>query len=176
MSDILEATSDSLELMVDGTLRKFCIITAYGRAQLLRDDLKRRQTEFKDAKARQVENLKIIEATSQQMMAELEQFDKKYPTEVTEENWWDFVNNLTNDPVLYQASLSITYPDEAEALSKKATLTIAEKAKICGLSVVIKPSGEANPQTPESIPPTYSTPATNSTGDTPSQESSTIAA
>ncbi len=162
MSDLLEATETHVDSTVDGTTRKFLFLCAYDRAEILRADLKRRQEGRDERKKKLVENLKLAGIEKEQMFAELETFDDQYPEEVTEQDWINFVNSPLNDVTILEASLAKTYPDDAPAIAKKARLTLAEKAKVCGLVVAsAQPDGDADPNAPA---PTavYGTPAAES--------------
>jgi hypothetical protein len=179
MSDIIEATEDRIVRKVAGTDRTFLIVDAYDRAALLRDDLEQRRSARAARKLKLIENLKLAEIKGEQMYAELESFDDNDPEHVTEQDWITLVNDPMWEVAILTRSLAKTYPDEAEAIAKASRLNLADKARLCGLSVVEQRSkGEAeetsdpNPSTPTTLG-TYGTPATSSTGEKPTPESAT---
>lgn len=168
MSDVLKVTETSITRDVAGEKRVFAFLTAYDRAELLRADLEQRQKARAEKKKNLLENLKLAGITGETMFAELENFDAQYPETVNEEDWITLVNSPLAEIDIYTKSLK-AYP-EAEAIAKGARLSIEDKAKICGLSIVTR-QAEGTPDPNPSTPAVYGIPAQdNSTGPKPSVE------
>lgn len=134
MPDLLEITETEITRHVAGVERKFKLLSGYERAELLRADLAARQELHRQHKAKLVENLKLANMTGPDAFTELEEFDRSYPTGATDVDWEIFVNNALNEVAIYTVSLS-GCGAEAEAVAKQASLSLADKAKICGLTV-----------------------------------------
>jgi hypothetical protein len=151
LSDIIEATEDSLTLKVVGEDRTFVFLSAYDRAELLRADRKKRR----DALA---ENLKTSGISGVEYFGELQRFDEERSTEDT---WIGFVNDPEREYDIAAVSLKITYNGEAEKIAKRVKLRLADKAKICGLVMTTRETRETtDPNLKTAIPPGYGTPET----------------
>lgn len=176
MSDIVEVTEDRITRMVNGANRVFILINAYDRGEILRADLKRRRERHAERRARLLENLKLAGITGDSMFAELHNLDQQFPEDTREQNWFDWLNDPTNDVELFTVSLRKTYPGDASELAKLVVLPLEDKAKISGVRLVDKPTASPeNPDPNSRTPAVYSmTPeAENSTGARPSAESGT---
>ena len=131
--DIVTATEDHLVKKVNGGDRKFSFLCAYDRAELLRADLAFRKQKL-------IDNFKLAKIDGEPLLGELERFDE---TPINENTWIKFVGNILNEHSILVASLAKTYPNDAEAIAKSSTITLEEKAKICGLILVDrKPEGK----------------------------------
>lgn len=173
MSDILAATETSITRQINGQSCVFGFLNAYDRAELLRDDLKRRQDARTARKEKLIQNLRLGEVTGMDMVAELEAFDNQFPEEVTEQDWVNLVNNPLNEMTIYTRCLAKSDPEHAEELAKHASLPIADKAKLCGLSVVTKKQEEPGQYDPNrsTAAEVYQTPQPeNSIGSPPKPE------
>lgn len=157
--DLLEATHDSIVRKVNGKDCTFRFLSAYDRAELLRADLKRRQEAWKERRQRLIDNLTLSGITGEKMFNELEHFEDQTPTSATIQDWIDFVNDNTNEVAILEASLRHNHGDAAKELSEKATVSMSDRAEICGLKV-----GEEKPDPNPEIPAAYSTPGETSTG------------
>lgn len=169
MTDLPTLTEDRITRSVEGVERVFVFLNAYDRAELLRSDLKRRQALHAEHKQRLIENLKLAGISGEAMFAELHSFDQQYPESSREYNWFDWLNDVTNDPQLFEVSLKKTYNGEAEQIAKSAFLQLADKAKIAGVKYDPKEVSEDKPNPNSPTPAVYSTiPAPeNSTGQNP---------
>ncbi len=163
MSDILEVTETKIVRPVNGVERTFTFLNAYDRAELLRSDLKRRQDARAARKAKLIENLKLAGITGEVMFSELENFDSQFPETADEQDWITLVNNPLEEVAIYAVSLAKVYNGESEAIAKEAALPLADKAKICGLTIVVRKE-EATPDPNPQTPAVYTTPAIESNG------------
>lgn len=159
MTDILEVTETQIIRKVAGVDRTFVFLNAYDRAELLRDDLKARQDAHNYRKEKVRDNLKFAGMEKDAIYQELTVFDNDYPESATEEDWINLVNNPLNEIAIYTKSLSKTHEKDAADISKNVSLTLSDKAKICGLTVVNR---QEKSETTDPNPPTgtaYSIPA-----------------
>lgn len=138
--DLIEATERSIVRKIDGRECTFSFLTAYDRATLMRGDLLRRREAWQGERQRRrellIENLKLAGISGEQMFAELEAFEDREPRAATERDWIAYVNALENELDIFAASLRPAHGDEAEALARRACLTLEDKARVCGLEIV----------------------------------------
>ena len=139
MSDLLETTEKSIEITVNGKPYTLTILSAYDRADLIRESRKQRKGELK-------ENLTIAGADAPTIFAELEQLDAKV---ADEEEWISFVSDVRNDPIIITKSLLYLYKDTegVAELCKYATITKEQKAKLCGLVITYVDPKQKTPET-----------------------------
>lgn len=166
MSDILEATADHLQHVVDGTEYRFDFLNVYDRAELLRVDLKRRQDAHVERKAKLIENLKLAGIEKAEMFNELEHFDDQYPTEATEDDWVRFCQSPSNAILIHETSLRSVPKDQRRSVAEKTFMPLAKFVRIVGLTISEK-RDEADPK-PAALMP-YGVPAPTPTGDSVKQ-------
>lgn len=167
MSDITEATESSLKKLVGAVECTFNYLTAYDRAELLRADLKARRDEWDAGRAQLLADLDASGIEGPQKFTELQAYAENRPLRTSEADWISFVNDPLNEPAICETSLRSTHKDASD-LAKKARLSLAEKAKICGLALITVEDSDPNP-----TPPAYGTGDQNSTGAKPVTESNT---
>lgn len=167
MADVIDATETKITRKVEGAEHDFAFLNAYDRAELMRADLAQRVGEWEDRRKRLLNNLEqsgVIEPG--QKLSELETFEERWPrpNATTEFDWINFVNDIRNEPLIFARSLAKFCSGDAEAMAKLVRLPLADKAKICGLTIVDKPAGQEhpNPEAPANL--TYTIPEANSTG------------
>jgi hypothetical protein len=155
--DLIEATRDRVDRSVNGVACTFKFLTAYDRAELLRQDLVRRQKEWTARRDRLIENLKLSGVTGEQMFTELERFEDQTPQTATIHDWIEFVNDPMNEPTIFESSLRHKHGEDAKQLAKDAVIPLDLKAEICGLQLRGDEPKEKETPDPNQVPAAYST-------------------
>src|SRR4051812_20598340 len=111
MTDVIEATATSLKQTVDGKEYEFHFLNAYDRAALLAPDLERRQAAHDRRKSKFIENLKTAGTDGEQVLADREPFEDRYPEERTDDDGAGFCRRPATLPPILELSLAKSITD-----------------------------------------------------------------